>query len=111
MSAIPPPGAGPYRIAAWHLHWGGTLVRNAYFLPRPAQARPFGLADRIEVRFDPKLDIEAQISEVQQGTTDVLALADPFGSLVSAARMRALTASSPAGSTARRRRPRTGCSS
>ena len=59
-----PPGTGPYRVAAWDMRSGGRLVRNPYFRPRPAQSRPAGFADRIEIRFDPDVDIEAAIAEV-----------------------------------------------
>ncbi len=52
-TGLAPPGTGPYRVAAWGLHRGGSLVRNRYFRAGPARSRGDGFADRIEVRLHP----------------------------------------------------------
>ena len=90
----PPPGTGPYRVAAWAGDRGGLLVRNPYFHADPSRSRPDGFTDRIEVHVA-RSTIEAQIDEVQRGAADVAFLADSFSSAVTADRLRALVARSP----------------
>ena len=60
----------------------------------PARSRGEGFADRIEVRVHTKT-IERQIAAVQRGDADLAVLADPFNTLVSEGRLRALVARSP----------------
>jgi YVTN family beta-propeller protein len=91
----PPPGTGPYRVASWDFLRGGTLVRNRYFRADPARSRGEGFADRIEVRVHDKNKIERQIGAVQRGSEDLAVLANPFATLVSQRRFRALVARSP----------------
>jgi peptide/nickel transport system substrate-binding protein len=90
-----PPGTGPYRVTAWDAKRGGTLVRNRYFRAGPARSRGEGFVDRIEVAVHEKRTIEARIAAVQRGAADFAVLADPFGTLVSQDRLRALLARSP----------------
>jgi peptide/nickel transport system substrate-binding protein len=87
-----PPGTGPYRVAGWNRRAGGTFLRNPYFRgPR----RPAGFADRIDVGIVAEDDVERGIATVERGGADVLVLADPFGSHVDRARLRALVARAP----------------
>ncbi|MEA2133333.1 MAG: hypothetical protein QOC68_1242 [Solirubrobacteraceae bacterium] len=90
-----PPGTGPYRVAAWDRHSGGTLVRNRYFRSTPARSRGAGFADRIEIRAHVESTTEREIDAVQRGTADVAVLANPFNIHVSPDRLRALIAQSP----------------
>ena len=90
-----PPGTGPYRVTAWDAKRGGTLMRNPNFRAGPARSRGDGFVDRIEVGVHDKRTIERRIAAVQRGTADLAVLADPFGTLVSQDRLRALLARSP----------------
>ena len=90
-----PPGTGPYRVTAWDATRGGTLVRNRYFRAGPARSRPDGFVDRIEIGVHDKRTIERRIAAVQRGAADLAVLADPFATLVSQDRLRALLARSP----------------
>ena len=90
-----PPGTGPYRVTAWDAKRGGTLVRNRYFRAGPDRSRGDGFVDRIEVGVHDKRTIERRIAAVQRGAADLAVLADPFGTLVSQDRLRALLARSP----------------
>jgi YVTN family beta-propeller protein len=90
-----PPGTGPYRFATWDERSGGALVRNPHFKSWSPQARPAGFADRIEITLRDTAAIESQVAAAQSGRRDLAVLADPFGSLVSRARLRALTTQSP----------------
>jgi YVTN family beta-propeller protein len=92
-AGVPPPGTGPYRIAAWRSHRGGVLVRNPHFRARPG--RPAGFADRIEIELRSGLRMERQIADVQQGRADVMLLANAFVKAVSPERLRAVVAGSP----------------
>ena len=57
----------------------GQIADPRLVLPAASGAdRPAGFADRIEIRFDPDVDVEATISEVSAGPADLLALASPF---------------------------------
>jgi ABC-type transport system substrate-binding protein/DNA-binding SARP family transcriptional activator len=98
-----PPGTGPYRFAAWDGERGGHLVRNPHFRSWSPQDRPVGFAERIEVavrgngkgtRVD-RAKVAAQVAAVEQGTADVVVLANAFGSLYSPERLRALEVRSP----------------
>ncbi len=90
-----PPGTGPYRVTAWDAERGGTLVRNRYFGAGADRSRGDGFVDRIEVGVHDKRTIERRIAAVQRGAADLAVLVDPFGSLVSQERLRALLARSP----------------
>jgi peptide/nickel transport system substrate-binding protein len=90
-----PPGTGPYRVAAWDAKRGGTLSRNRNFRAGPARSRGDGFVDRIEVGVHDKRTIERRIAAVQRGAADLAVLADPFGTLVSQDRLRAMLARSP----------------
>jgi peptide/nickel transport system substrate-binding protein len=92
-TGVPPPGTGPYRVAAWRSHRGGVLVRNPHFRARPA--RPAGFADRVEIQLRDGLQMERQIADVQQGRADVMALANPFVVTVTPERLRQVVARSP----------------
>ena len=94
----PPPGTGPYRVAAWNAapgaeRRGGTLVRNPHF--RANRWRQDGFADRIEIDLRPGNRMASQIADVQRGRADVAVLANPWVSTVSPGRLRALVAGSP----------------
>ena len=93
----PPPGTGPYRVATWDSHRGGTLVRNPYFTSTPARSRGAGFADRVEVRahLDAKRQNERSIADVQRGAADLAVIANPFNAHVPPARLHALFARSP----------------
>jgi peptide/nickel transport system substrate-binding protein len=90
----PPPGTGPYRVVRWSASHGGALARNRYFRSSPARSRGEGFADRIEITLHDYTKVERPIAAVQRGAADLVVIADPFGSLVSAARLRALGARS-----------------
>jgi peptide/nickel transport system substrate-binding protein len=91
----PPPGTGPYRVAAWDVRRGGTLVRNRSFRPNPARPLGPGFADRIEVRLHDLDKTEPQLSAVQRGAADVAVAANPFFTPLAPRRVRALAAQSP----------------
>jgi YVTN family beta-propeller protein len=91
----PPPGTGPYRIAAWSRNRGGVLLRNPHFRAWAPQDRPAGLADRIEVAVRPVRRIDEAVARVQQGAADLLVVANPFESLVASERIPGLTARGP----------------
>ena len=96
IGARPPPGTGPYRVAAWDLKRGGTFLRNPHFRSWSPEARPPGFADRIEIIGRPAEDgIERQIAEVQRGRADLAVIANPFGSALGRERLAALAARSP----------------
>jgi YVTN family beta-propeller protein len=94
-SGRPPPGTGPYRVVAWDAHRGGALVRNRYFRSSPARSRGDGFADRIEVRLHDARTIERRIAAVERGDADLAVLADVWGTLIPAGRIRALLARWP----------------
>jgi YVTN family beta-propeller protein len=62
------PGTGPYRVARLTPDRRATLVRNPYFRARPAEGRPDGFADRIEVTVGPE---RAEIEDAAAGRLDV----------------------------------------
>jgi YVTN family beta-propeller protein len=65
------PGTGPYRVARLTAGRHATLVRNPYFRPRPAEGRPDGFADRIEVTVGPE---SAEIEDAAAGRLDIALL-------------------------------------
>jgi peptide/nickel transport system substrate-binding protein len=87
----PPPGTGPYRIVAWDVHRGGTLIRNRYFRSSAARWRGEGFADRIEVGLHDAKAIERPIAAVERGDADLAVLADVWAPLVSERRLRTLS--------------------
>ena len=72
--AFVPPGTGPYRIARWHAHRGGVLVRNPHF--RSTATRPDGFPDRIEIKITPLGRLEAHTAAIERGSADVTWLND-----------------------------------
>jgi hypothetical protein len=90
-----PPGTGPYRVAAWDTKHGGYLVRNPHFRSSSPRARPAGFADRIEVHVVPPGATRAQVRAVQNGTADLVVLANPFVALFPPERLGALAVRSP----------------
>jgi len=64
----PPPGTGPYMIAAFAPARGARLVRNPRFRSWSPEARPDGFADAITVT--PSKDGAAQVAAVKQGRAD-----------------------------------------
>jgi YVTN family beta-propeller protein len=62
------PGTGPYRVERLTAGRRATLVRNPYFRARPAEGRPDGFADRIEVTVGPE---RAEIEDAAAGRLDV----------------------------------------
>jgi YVTN family beta-propeller protein len=90
----PPPGTGPYRVAAWDDRHGGAFVRNPHFRSWSPEARPPGFADRIEVRQE-KRDIQAQIADVDRGRADLVPVGDLFASHLSRRGLAALAARVP----------------
>jgi DNA-binding SARP family transcriptional activator/ABC-type transport system substrate-binding protein len=98
----PPPGTGPYRIAAWDGEGTGYLLRNPHFHSWSLQNRPAGFADRIEIRarrFTQRDRAEekvgAQIAQIKRGAADVATLAGQFGWLYSPERLGALAVRLP----------------
>jgi peptide/nickel transport system substrate-binding protein len=78
----PIPGTGPYRVARVTPR-GAVLTRNPSFRPRPADGRPDGFADRIELTIGEEGD---QVAATERGRLDIAAL---FGT-ATAARLAAL---------------------
>jgi YVTN family beta-propeller protein len=66
----PPPGTGPYKIAAFAPERGVRLVRNARFRSWSAAARPDGYPDAI--RITTSTDAAAQVAAVQHGRADAV---------------------------------------
>ena len=62
------PGTGPYRVARVTAGRRATLVRNPYFRARPAEGRPDGFADRIEITVGPE---RAEIEDASAGRLDI----------------------------------------
>ena len=98
-----PPGTGPYRVAAGTRSAAGSLVRNPHFRRDPG-ARPTASPIGSRSPCTTSATVEPQIDDVQRGDADVAVVADPFGSLVCAERLRALIAGSPGRVTASPRR-------
>ena len=69
----PPPGTGPYRIAAFAPARGARLVRNPRFRSWSTEARPDGFPDAITVT--PSKDAAAQVAAVQHGRADAVVAA------------------------------------
>jgi len=69
----PPPGTGPYTIAAFAPARGARLVRNPRFRSWSTEARPDGFPDAITVT--PSKDSAAQVAAVQQGRADAVVAA------------------------------------
>jgi peptide/nickel transport system substrate-binding protein len=90
----PPPGTGPYRIAAVAPGRIVRLVRNPRFRSGSAEARPDGFPDTITVSISS--DAAAQAAAVQRGRADAVVLNGAFGNLLPIAQGRtlALTAAS-----------------
>ena len=83
-----PPGTGPYRIAGVDAKAGIVrLARNPHFRPRALDARPDGFPD--EIRFRVSTDFDAQAAAVERGQSDVVEVADVFGSFWSPERVAA----------------------
>jgi peptide/nickel transport system substrate-binding protein len=88
-----PPGTGPYRVDDFDPEHRVELTRNPYFRLWSQDARPDGLVDRILVRVSE--NPRAQVSAVQRGDLDVVALADAFGTSVPSREVQALFARYP----------------
>ena len=69
----PPPGTGPYTIAAFTPRSGARLVRNARFRSWSPDARPDGFADTIAVTAAP--GASAQVAAVRAGRADAVVAA------------------------------------
>jgi peptide/nickel transport system substrate-binding protein len=69
----PPPGTGPYRIAAFAPARATRLVRNPRFRSWSTEARPDGFPDAITVT--PSKDSAAQVAAVQHGRADAVVAA------------------------------------
>jgi peptide/nickel transport system substrate-binding protein len=83
-----PPGTGPYRFVSFRYSHSARLERNPYFHVWSDDARPGGVADRIDVTMSD--DINSQVADVERGTADVVTVAGVFGGRLSASRLRAL---------------------
>jgi peptide/nickel transport system substrate-binding protein len=88
--AAPPPGTGPYRIAALLQGSDIRLERNPHFRVWSQEARPDGLVDEIVFRVQ-RSDAE-RIAAVERGDADVVRVADPFGTIVGPAALAGLRA-------------------
>lgn len=69
----PPPGTGPYTVAAFSPTRGVRLVRNPRFRSWSAEARPDGFPDAITVAFSQ--DTAAQVAAVEHGRADAIVAA------------------------------------
>jgi YVTN family beta-propeller protein len=69
----PPPGTGPYRIAAFTPARGARLVRNRRFRSWSTEARPDGFPDAITVT--PSTAAAAQVAAVEHGRADAIVAA------------------------------------
>jgi YVTN family beta-propeller protein len=88
MRGRPPPGTGPYRIAAFTPGRSVRLVRNTRFRSWSAEARPDGFPDAID--FTISTDPRAQVAAVQHGRADAVVAAGVFGGQLSLDQDRAL---------------------
>ena len=68
--ALPPVGTGPYRVSRFGKHTGALLVRNPRFRSWSQDARPDGLADRIEVAV--ASGVKTQARAVARGAADLV---------------------------------------
>jgi peptide/nickel transport system substrate-binding protein len=89
----PAPGTGPYRFAALDRTHGLALTRNPHFRVWSPDARPDGLADRIDVQVAETLG--TSVAAVERGDVDVVTLADPFGPAVPNGEIQTLAARHP----------------
>ena len=88
MRGLPPPGTGPYRIAAFTPGRSVRLVRNTRFRSWSAEARPDGFPDAID--FTISADPGAQVAAVQHGRADAVVAAGVFSGQLSLDQDRAL---------------------
>jgi YVTN family beta-propeller protein len=89
LARKPLAGTGPYRVASFDPDSGARLVRNPHFRPR-SEARPDGFPDEILVQTSD--DVAAQVAAVERGEADLAVVSNPFGSLLSPARIHGLAA-------------------
>jgi YVTN family beta-propeller protein len=89
MRGRPPPGTGPYRIAAFTPGHSVRLVRNPRFRSWSAEARPDGFPDAID--FTISSNPAAQVAAVKHGRADAVVAAGEFGGMLSLDQDRALT--------------------
>jgi peptide/nickel transport system substrate-binding protein len=75
---IPPPGTGPYKWVQYTPTKQMKIVRNPYFKVWSKDAQPDGLPDAIVQKFG--LSVEAEVTQVENGTTDWIANADTIPS-------------------------------
>jgi peptide/nickel transport system substrate-binding protein len=75
---IPPPGTGPYKWVQYTPTKQMRIVRNPYFKVWSKDAQPEGLPDEIVQKFG--LSVEAEVTQVENGTTDWIANADTIPS-------------------------------
>ena len=75
---IPPAGTGPYKWVEYSPQKQMRVVRNAYFKEWSKDAQPEGLPDEIVQKFG--LSVEAEVTQVENGTTDWIANADSIPS-------------------------------
>jgi peptide/nickel transport system substrate-binding protein len=75
---IPPPGTGPYKWAEYSPQKQMRIVRNPFFKEWSKDAQPDGLPDEIVQKFG--LSVEAEVTQVENGTTDWIANADSIPS-------------------------------
>src|SRR4051794_41075945 len=88
MRGRPPPGTGPYRIAAFTPGKDVRMVRNTRFRSWSDEARPDGFPDAID--FSISSDPAAQVAAVRHGRADAVVAAGEFGGLLSLDQDRAL---------------------
>jgi YVTN family beta-propeller protein len=69
------PGTGPYRVARLTAGRRATLARNRYFRARPAEGRPDGFADRIEI------SVRRESAAIEDAAADRLDVALVFQTL------------------------------
>jgi peptide/nickel transport system substrate-binding protein len=79
------PGTGPYRVARVVPGRRAVLARNPRFRPRPAEGRPDGFADRVELTMGTE---RAHVAAAERGQLDVA----PLFETATAARLAALRA-------------------
>jgi peptide/nickel transport system substrate-binding protein len=75
---IPPAGTGPYKWVEYSPQKQMRIVRNPYFKEWSKDAQPEGLPDEIVQKFG--LSVEAEVTQVENGTTDWIANADSIPS-------------------------------
>jgi len=78
-SGRPVPATGPYMIATYSAKRGLLLTRNPYFHEWSADAQPSGYPD--ELRWTFVADAGAELTDVEDGTADVMLDSPPIGRL------------------------------